>query len=327
MKRIFVINPTAGKRDAGSWLIPRIETASRQTGIPVEIIRTTHPGHARQIAAQAAAGTEEVRLYACGGDGTLNEVLQSAVGCPRLSVGCVPCGSGNDYVRNFSAKEPFLDMAAQLNGKIVPMDAITTPFGCGVDICAAGLDAQVAYGIPKFRRLPLCGGSMAYTLSIVETAFSDFHHRLRITLDDTVLEGSYMMAAICNGRLYGGGYLAAPYATMDDGLLDVVLVHPMSLPRAIQFLTYYKTGAHLPQDGEILRQFRKDLQFFRARRVEIQVLDGKPIITTLDGECAPRMELRAEIAPKQLRMILPPDVIGVQNGILQTLSGEEKNYV
>ena len=64
MKRIFVINPTAGKRDAGSWLIPKIETASRKTGIPVEIIRTTHPGHARQIAAQAAAGTEEVRLYA-----------------------------------------------------------------------------------------------------------------------------------------------------------------------------------------------------------------------------------------------------------------------
>ena len=57
------------------------------------------------------------------------------------------------------------------------------------------------------------------------------------------------------------------------------------------------------------------------------MLDGKPIITTLDGECAPRMELRAEIAPKQLRMILPPEVIGVQNGILQTLSGEEKNYV
>ena len=91
MKRIFVINPTAGKRDAGSWLIPRIETASRQTGIPVEIIRTTHPGHARQIAAQAAAGTEEVRLYACGGDGTLNEVLQSAeVSHPCLVPEAVP---------------------------------------------------------------------------------------------------------------------------------------------------------------------------------------------------------------------------------------------
>lgn len=327
MRHLFIINPTAGKKDAGSWLVPQIEQASRQTGIPAEIIRTTHPGHARQIAAEAAAREGETWLYACGGDGTLNEVLQSAVGCPRLAVGCVPCGSGNDYVRNFAAREPFLDIAAQLKGGTSCVDAIQTPDGYGVDICAAGLDAQVAYGIPKFRRIPLCGGSMAYTLSIVQTAFSDFHHQLRVQLDDTVFEGSYIMAAICNGRLYGGGYLAAPHASMNDGLLDVVLVHPMPLPRAVKFLTYYKKGAHLPQDGTILPHYQKDIQFFRARRVELRVLDDKPIITTLDGECAPRMELRAEITPGQLRVILPPEILRAHSNILQTRQGEEKNYV
>lgn len=316
MRYLFVINPTAGKRDAGAWLTPQIQRAAAAAGVTAEIVRTTHAGHARQLAAQAAAGGEEVRLYACGGDGTLNELLQSAVGCPHLAVGCIPCGSGNDYVRNFPRQEAFLNLEAQLRAAAVPVDAIRTPFGCGVDICAAGLDAQVAYGIPKFRRLPFCGGSMAYTLSIAETAFSRYGHRLRLTLDDRVLEGEYMLAALCNGRLYGGGYLAAPHAAMDDGLLDVVLVRPMPLPRVLRFLTYYRKGGHLPQDGAVLEKYRGELQFFRVRRVELQVLDGQPIVTTLDGECAPRMELWAEVAPGQLRILLPEAVMQARPNVI-----------
>lgn len=255
-------------------------------------------------------------MYACGGDGTLNELLQAAVGCPRLAVGCVPCGSGNDYVRNFPAQDAFLDLQAQLQAEAVTVDAIRTPFGFGVDICAAGLDAQVAYGIPKYRRLPFCGGGMAYTLSIAETAFSKFGHRLRVTLDGKTQEGDYMMAALCNGRLYGGGYLAAPHAVMDDGLLDVVLVRPMPLPRVLRFLLYYRKGGHLPADGVVLEKYRRDLQFFRARSVELRVLDGQPIVTTLDGECAPRMELRAEAAPGQLRILLPRAVLQARPNIV-----------
>lgn len=321
MRRVFVINPTAGKSNAAKWLVPKIRAAAAQTGLPAEIVITTHAGHARQLAAQAAAEGQEVRFYACGGDGTMNELLQGAAGCESIAVGCVPCGSGNDFVRNFPMRQAFSDLAAQLVAEPVCVDVIRTPFGCGIDICAAGLDAQVAYGIPKFRRLPMCGGTMAYTLSILETMFSDFDHRLRITLDGRRLEGSYMICAICNGRLYGGGYLAAPWAMMDDGLLDVILVHPMPLPRALRFLTYYKNGSHLLQDGAVLQKFADAVQFFRAKRVELEVLDGKPIITTLDGECAPRMALRAEIAERQLNLLLPAAVAQAEPGVLQTGPG------
>lgn len=322
MRYLFVINPTAGRQDAGRWLIPKIRAAAAAVGVEAEIVRTTHAGHARSLAAEAAAAGEETRLYACGGDGTLNEVVQAAAGCPHLAVGCVPCGSGNDYVRNFPAGASFLDLEAQLRAETAVVDVIRTPFGCGVDICAAGLDAQVAYGIPKFRRLPLCGGSMAYTLSILQTAFSRFDHRLRVTLDGRVIEGSYMMAALCNGRLYGGGYRAAPHARMDDGLLDVVLVHPMPLPAVVRFLTYYKRGAHLPEDGLVLERYRQNLQFFRARSVDIQVLDGEPVVTTLDGECAPRMSLHAEIAPRQLKVLLPAAVLRAETTILHPWEGK-----
>lgn len=317
MRHIFIINPTAGKSDASLTLIPQIQEAAKATGIMPEIVVTDHPGHARQIAAQAAADGEETHLYACGGDGTLNEVVQAAVGVPHLSVGCVPCGSGNDYVRNFVLKEPFLDMKSQLLAEPACIDAIKTPDGYCVDICAAGLDAQVAYGIPKFRRLPFCGGSMAYTLSIIETAMGRLSHPMRIEIDGEVMEGEYLLAAICNGRLYGGGYLAAPYAVLDDGLLDIVLVKKLTLLQVVDFLGAYKKGAHLPQDAVILEKYRDKMQFFRGRSVDIKVLDGDQIITTLDGECAPRMELHAENAQGQLNILLPREVLQAHPTVLR----------
>src|SRR5699024_9611232 len=146
-------------------LRPRIQAAAAQCADEVEILETTRPGHARDLAEQFAKAAEPVWLYACGGDGTFNEVVQAAVGHPNLSVGLVPCGSGNDFVRNFAPKEQFLDIAAQLAGSPHAIDTIRTEYGYSAAICAAGLDAQVAYGIPKFKRLPFCGGSMAYTLS------------------------------------------------------------------------------------------------------------------------------------------------------------------
>ena len=121
---------------------------------------------------------QEVFLYACGGDGTLNEVLQGAAGYDNAAVGCVPCGSGNDYVRNFGTQAQFLDLDAQLAARPFTVDMIRTPQGCGIDIYAAGIDAQVANGIPKWRRVPLCGGTTAYTLSILEAVCSTFRHRL-----------------------------------------------------------------------------------------------------------------------------------------------------
>ena len=310
MKYVFILNPIAGKNDAGSWLEPAVRQASEAAGVRAIVERTTHPGHARELAARYAASGEPVRLYACGGDGTLNEVLQGAAGCPQASIGCVPCGSGNDYVRNFGAPEQFLDIPAQLQARPVPMDALDTSFGIGVDIFAAGLDAQVAYGIPRFRRLPGCGGTMAYTLSILQALFSSFGHRLRVDLDGKAQTGTYMMLAICNGRLYGGGYNAAPYALMDDGLLDVVLVRPMSRLKIASVLAVYKKGGHLAPDGSVVPELRQYISFHRVRRAEVNVMDGRPIIATLDGECAPVTRLYAQAAPGLLSMLLPPAVCG-----------------
>ena len=122
MQQLFIINPAAGKTDASVVLVPQIQAAAARAGVDVQIEVTRSRGHARQLAEAAAASGEEVHIYAAGGDGTMNEVLQGAANHPNIAVGCIPCGSGNDYVRNFGAPADFLDMDAQLAAEAFPVD-------------------------------------------------------------------------------------------------------------------------------------------------------------------------------------------------------------
>lgn len=333
LQQVFIINPVAGKKDASHWLVPAIQQAASLAGMTPEILCTEYAGQARQLTEKLARSGQEVHIYACGGDGTLNEVLQAAAGQETVAVGCVPCGSGNDFVRNFGAAEDFLDMNTQLQAVPVVSDALQTNLGVGVDICAAGVDAQVAYGIPKFRRLPGCGGTMAYSLSIVQAMLSPFGHRLRLSIDGEEHTGTYMMMAVCNGRLYGGGYMAAPYARMDDGLLDVVLVKPMSRLRIASVLALYREGKHLREDGTVLPSLTRWMSVCRAHRVSLDVLDSRPIVATLDGECRPVRHLDIENVPGRLRLLLPPTVLKSQTVLAgvdpcmagDSVPGREKN--
>ena len=251
--------------------------------------------------------------YYYGGDGTLNEILQGTVGHPNAAIGCVPCGSGNDYVRNFGTQAQFLDLDAQLAAQPFAADVIRTPQGCGIDIYAAGIDAQVANGIPKWRRVPFCGGTTAYTLSILEAVCSTFRHRLRITADDRQLEDTFMMLAVCNGQQYGGGYCAAPHASMTDGLLDVVLLRPVPRLKLPGLLGSYKKGEHLSEGDTVTEKFAPYMTFFRTGSIDIEVLDGNPLITTLDGECSPQLRMHAEIAHSAARILLPPELAANAN--------------
>ena len=102
---------------------------------------------------------------------------------------------------------------------------------------------------------------MAYTLSILQVMTTRFGHRVRITLDGRAHTGDYMMAAVCNGRMYGGGYCAAPLARLDDGLLDVVLVRPLSRLQVPGLLARYRKGAHLTPQGEVPPDLRRWITF------------------------------------------------------------------
>lgn len=312
MRYLFLLNPTAGKRDCTAELAPAIQAAAQRAGIPPEkrkVVVTQYAGHARELAAEAAhaaqADGEPVRIWTAGGDGTFNEALTGAQGCSLAAVGCLPFGSGNDFLRTYGTREEFNDLDAQLTGGEVDIDLMQTDLGLSATICAAGLDAQVAYGIPKFRRIPLCGGEMAYALSIVQQLCGPIGRRVKYTIDGETMTVDCLMCAVCNGRTYGGGFCAAPEARPDDGWLDVYIIRKVSRLTIAKLLGLYKNGRHF-RNGHLLPEVEPYFIYRRAKSVTLKAADGRgPIVATADGECVPKEEVRVQVQPLAGRILLP----------------------
>ena len=137
MRYLFLLNPTAGKRDCTTGLTPAIHAAAGRAGIPPEklqVVVTQYAGHARALAAEAArtaeAEGEPVRIWTAGGDGTFNEALTGAQGCSLAAVGCLPFGSGNDFLRTYGTREEFNDLDAQLaGGEVVELAGVFIALG------------------------------------------------------------------------------------------------------------------------------------------------------------------------------------------------------
>ncbi len=308
MRHVFIINPVSGQKDAGQHLLPGIEAAAAACGVAAEHVLTNAPRHAVRLAQEYAKDGEPVRLYAVGGDGTLNEVLEGAYPYPNAAVGCVPCGSGNDFVRFFGGGAPFLDIAAQFAGSVFPMDLIQTDNGICAAITSTGLDAEVAYNISKYRRIPLLGGSMAYNISILEKLLRPLGKQLAITVDGKRCDGKYLIATVCNARHYGGGYNAAPEAMLDDGVLDVILVKKISRLLIASIIGKYKNGLHV-KDGEVVPALQKHMAYLRGREVLIAPSGPQPFILNVDGECGPAPRLWAKVLPLAARFIVPKGAV------------------
>ena len=312
MRYLFLLNPAAGKQNCTIQLIPRLKEAAARAGIPedaVTIRTTAYPGHARDLARTAAQAArtagENLRVWTAGGDGTLVEALTGVQGFANAAVGCLPYGSGNDFLRTYGVREEFTDLDAQLAGGEVAIDLMQTNLGLSATICAAGLDAQVAYGIPKFRRIPLCGGEAAYALSIVEQLCGHIGRKIEYDIDGETLTVDCLMCAICNGKAYGGGFLASPEAVPDDGWLDVFIIRKVSRLTIAKLLGLYKKGGHFVH-GALTEPAKPYFLHRRAKNVTLRPVDGRgPIVATADGECAPCDAVTAVIEPLAGRIILP----------------------
>ena len=312
MHTLFLLNPTAGKTDCTQQLPQQINAAAARAGLAPEeytIRITTHAGHARELARAAAAGAQQagepLRIFTAGGDGTFNEALTGANGCALAAVGCLPFGSGNDFLRTYGTREEFSDLDAQFAGGAVDIDLMETDLGLSATICAAGLDAQVAYGIPQFRRIPFCGGEMAYALSIVRQLCGHIGRKVAFTIDGEELTVDCLMCAVCNGRTYGGGFYAAPEARPDDGWLDVYIIRKVSRVTIAKLLGMYKSGKHF-QNGQLVRAAEPYFIYRRAKQVSLHAADGRgPIVATADGECAPKEQITVQVQPLAGRILLP----------------------
>ena len=143
MKHLFIINPAAGSRDRTILYSKMIRQACESHGISCRIEVSAAPGDCRRIAREAAETGEEYKLYACGGDGTLNEVVSGAAGFDNVSVTVFSAGSGNDFTKLFSDPEAFRDVNRLLDSEEETFDLIDCNGDISLNICSVGLDARI----------------------------------------------------------------------------------------------------------------------------------------------------------------------------------------
>ncbi len=306
MKHIFVINPSAGSGAGVSALKEKILALS----CDAEIYETTaHRDAVRFVKEYCENHAEPLRFYACGGDGTLKEVAEGALGYAHASFTVCPIGSGNDFVRYFGGADAFLDLEALTaaeNKKIdvigISADGIEDTYS--INVCNFGFEAYVAGFMHKVRRKFLIGGKNAYTTGIVAAIFKAMKTRGRIYADGKLInpKGAFILCSAANGGYVGGGYYCAPRAAVDDGMLDICMIKPVSLITLVRLIGTYKKGGHLDD-----KRFAKYITYCRAKKVE--VVTEKPFFAALDGEVFETTHLTAEIKAGALNFAAPSEKV------------------
>ena len=184
MKHIFVINPAAGQGKSLDFIKPRIEEIAKKDGLDYEIIVTQKQGDGIEIVKERAKSGEELRFYACGGDGTLYEVVNGAYGYKNVQVAVIPLGSGNDFIRLFGTKEEFLVLDDVINGVPVEFDLIDCDGEIAINQCSMGMDAEVCAMQGKLKKLPGVGGEGAYYLGCLYAIAKKFKNKFTYSIDD-----------------------------------------------------------------------------------------------------------------------------------------------
>ena len=298
MKHIFIINPTAGKKDCTVRLMEMAKDLAARHGLDMECVLTKSAGHAMETARALALSGQEMRIYACGGDGTINEVANGIAGYDNAAMTCIPVGTGNDFLKNFGDAAPLFSDAENLwDGPAFPLDAIDCNGRLAMTVACSGFDAQVADDVHKYGDLPLLGGQGSYILSLgVNFLLRSLGHKWTITLDGTPMPGEYALATVCNGRYYGGGFIPVAEARMDDGVLNTIVVQKVSRVTFLRFVGAYSKGRYytLPSVAKC----------YTAREITIESQDSD-IVTCLDGESIYNRKVTIRLSEKKVNFFGP----------------------
>lgn len=292
MKHIFIVNPAAGKGTALEF-VPKIKEYFSQNEADYKIIYTEYAGHATEIAREYSSGAP-ARIYSVGGDGTVNEVVNGIAGTQSV-LGVIPAGSGNDFIRsidnNLDAKKLLID-TIEGEARRIDLGRVNEKFF--INISSIGFDAEVVYNAMKFKRIPLVPASLAYLFSIIYTCFKRKISEVSLNIDGQLYDKSLLLAAVANGRFYGGGMLPLPEAELSDGLFDICLVDKVSRRLIISFFPKYIKGTH----GSM-----KQVKFMKAQNVHIKSNDM--LCVNIDGEITTSKEVTFEILQGAIRVIYP----------------------
>lgn len=285
MHPFVILNPLAG-RSRGGPDAATLRRAFERQGLAVEVVVTERPGHATELARNAAGDP----VVAVGGDGTVHEVIQG-LDLPRQRLGVIPTGSGNDFAwqhcidqnldaaaaRIAAAAERLVDLGVWEGGRF------HNNLGLGFEADVNRLSHRVRW----VRGPALYFAALAAALARLRT------YPLDLAWEGGSFRGQLLTAALLNGRRVGGAFMLAPNAMTDDGALDLVTAEAMGLFGIATALGPVLRG-HEPRDRRIRR----------SRTPWLRMRADAPVPVYMDGEyLGEHRSLNARIMPGALRLL------------------------
>lgn len=298
MRHVFIINPNAGKHGSTQALEDKIRREFADEDYEIHI--TEGAGHGEALARAAAESGEEVRIYACGGDGSLNEAVNGAAGYENAAVTNVPKGTGNDFLKIFGKKNRgrFADLRALAEGPQAAMDLIDCSGRLGIGVVCAGVDARIAADVDKYKALPLVHGTGAYILALIEDVlFKGITRPTAVDVGDLHYQGEVSIICVCNGRYYGGGFMPVGDNLPDDGTLEFLVVPKVSRLTFFRLVGKYAKGLYHEYPDLIWPR--------RGQEAAFRTLDDRELVAVVDGEVMRGREFTVKLSDKKVNFFYP----------------------
>ncbi len=296
----FILNPKSGRSRKLQNLEDSIKVACRARQLTYHIYYTTQVGDATSyVRSMVNISSERQRFICIGGDGTINEIVNSAPCNPNVEFGVIPNGSGNDFVRNFSKRELFSSIEAQIDGETIPLDLIKCNDTYCVNMVNIGFDCSVVRYAADMKNVKRISPALSYIFGVVVAVFHKFGTKMRLIYDDgTVVEDIMTLTAIGNGRFCGGGFNTAPIAYLNDGLMDICAIKKVSRFKFFTLVGSYKKGTHL-QNKRALKVI--DYSQHKHFRMEFDA----PVPVCIDGEISGAKTIDFTLVRNAFNFVIP----------------------
>ncbi len=293
-KLLIIFNPNAGSGKA-QLCLPLIKQHLKSFGIEHDLLFTEAQGHAK-ILSQEADLSHYSGVIAAGGDGTLFETVNGLMThdkhC-RKPFGVVPVGTGNAFSRELgllpSDWKKGLDIILKQQAKAIDLGHVKTVDDAFyfLNIIGMGFVVEAGKTTLKIKKL----GKMSYTLATLWETAKLKKHRIKVTIDDLVIDDDLVFIEVANSRYTGTSFLIAPDAKIDDGLLDVIILEKISRPKILRLFPTIYSGKHVNY---------KEIKTHQAKKITIETTQPMPLMP--DGEFKGTTPVTITCVPSSLQL-------------------------
>ena len=324
MKYCFIVNPLAGKGKMVEGVLSDISAACEGAGVEHSVLVSRNIEETRDFISENAAAVDgEVSFIACGGDGTLCQTILlvmelSAEQREKVSVGVVPMGTGNDFVSNFTDKERFFNIDAQLNGSAYEIDLVKCNDLYSVNMVNVGFDSHVVCKKERLGKKKWLPRKLAYIAGLIITLVRKPGLKVDFSRDGKEPEKrDLLLTTLANGAFCGGGFHSNPKASLTDGNIDCITVKNVSRLKFLSLVGKYKSGTHLSGKYDSI------INHFKCRKADLVFSEETPV--SVDGELVYTKELHLSVDEKAIKIRLPEGVLPKVRAIKERLDeGVEK---